>query len=296
MQKISASPVAELRPMVIAIVGPTAIGKSGFAVSIAKKIDGEIISADSRQVYKGMDIGTGKITKKEMRGVPHHMLDIANPKNRINVSQYVKLASKIIKDIHKRNKIPIVCGGTGFYIHELLFPSNLPEVPANKKLRTKLSKLSVEKLFLMLKKKDLRRAKEIDPKNKVRLIRALEIVDALGKVPKRKPLSSPYDVLTIELDAPIDFIKKKIHLRLQKRIKLGLINEGRKLLKTGLTHKEMQSFGLEYKWLSLFLQNKPARLNSISHSGGITKKEFEMGLENEIVQYARRQKTWFKKY
>ncbi len=269
---------------VIAIVGPTAIGKSNFAVSVAKKIGGEIISADSRQVYKGMDIGTGKITKKEMRGVPHYMLDIANPKRRINVADFTKLAHKIILNIHDRGKVPIVCGGTGFYVQELLFPSNLPEVPANKKLRAKLSKLSAEKLFSMLKKKDLRRAKEIDPKNKVRLIRALEIIGVLGKVPKRKSVSSPYDVLIIELDAPIDFIKKKIHLRLQKRIKLGLINEGRKLLKTGLTHKEMESFGLEYKWLSLLLQNK------------ITKKEFETGLENEIIQYARRQKTWFKKY
>lgn len=269
--------------MVIAIVGPTALGKSDFAVSIAKKIGGEIISADSRQVYRGLDIGTGKITKKEMRGVPHYMLDVANPKRRITVADFTKLAHKIILNIHERGKIPIVCGGTGFYIEELLFPSNLPEVPANKKFRAKFSKLSAEKLFSILKKKDLRRAKEIDPKNKVRLIRALEIIDALGKVPKRKFTDSPYEVITIELNAPIDFIKKKIHLRLQKRIKLGLMNEGRKLLRAGLTHKELQSFGLEYKWLSLLLQNR------------ITKKEFEIGLENDIVQYAKRQKTWFKK-
>ncbi len=189
----------------------------------------------------------------------------------------------IILNIHKRGKIPIVCGGTGFYVEELLFPSNLPDVPANKKLRVKLTKLSVEKLFLMLKKKDARRAKEIDPKNKVRIIRALEIVDAIGKVPKRKSVKSPYDVLAIELDAPIDFIRQKIHSRLHKRIKQGLILEGKKLHKNGLSWKEMESFGLEYKWLSLLLQKK------------ITKLQFEIGLENEIVQYARRQKVWFKK-
>ncbi len=269
---------------VIAIVGPTALGKSDLAVRIAKKIGGEVISADSRQVYRGMDVGTGKITKKEMRGVPHYMLDIANPKRRITVADYTKLAHQIILNIHKRGKIPIVCGGTGFYVQELLFPSGLPEVPENKKLRIKLSKLSAEKLFEMLKKKDARRAKEIDSKNKVRVIRALEIIDAIGKVPKRKTTKSPYDVLTIELDAPIEFIREKVNLRLQKRIRQGLVNEGKKLHKNGLSWQEMESFGLEYKWLSLLLKKK------------ITKKEFELGLENEIVQYARRQKTWFKKY
>ncbi len=269
---------------VIAVVGPTAIGKSNLAVKIAKKIKGEIISADSRQVYKGMNIGTGKITKKEMRGVKHHMLDIASPKKRVTVEEYKTLATQAIEDIHSRNHIPIVCGGTGFYIEELLFPSSLPNVPANKVLRKKLSKYSAEKLFLMLKKKDSVRAKSIDPKNKVRLIRALEIIESLGKVPKRVKRENPYNIVFIKLDAPNEFLKKKIHIRLLKRMKQGLVSEGRKLIKSGLTHKEMQSFGLEYKWLSLLIQNK------------INKNEFVLGLEKDIYQYARRQKTWFKKY
>jgi tRNA dimethylallyltransferase len=266
---------------VIAIVGPTAIGKSSLAVYIAKKIKGEVISADSRQVYKGMDIGTGKITKKEMGEIAHHMLNISSPKKRISVQEYIKQASPIIESISKRGHVPIVCGGTGFYVEELLFPSSLAPVSANKKLRQKLSKLSAEKLFSMLKKKDPRRAKNIDMKNKVRLIRALEIIEAIGKVPKRIMRKNPSKVLMIELDAPLDFIRKKVHIRLQKRIKQGLINEGKKLLKTGLSFKEMESFGLEYKWLALLLQNK------------INKKEFEIGLEKDIVKYVRRQKTWF---
>jgi len=268
---------------VIAIVGPTALGKSDLAVSLAKKINGEIISADSRQVYKGMDIGTGKITPKEMRGIPHYMLDIAYPERRINVVDYTKLAKQIILDINHRGRIPIMCGGTGFYIEELLFPSGLPEVKANNKLRNKLSKLSTERLFLMLKKADVRRAKEIDPKNKVRIIRALEIIESLGKVPARKKVVSPFNVKFIELDAPIDFIQKKIRQRLNKRMKAGLVTEGKRLLRSGLSHKEMQSFGLEYIWLSLLLEKR------------ISKKEFMTGLENDIAQYARRQKTWFKK-
>jgi len=268
---------------VIAIVGPTALGKSDLAVSLAKKINGEIISADSRQVYKSMDIGTGKITNREMHKVPHYMLDIAYPKRRINVADYTKLARQIILDIHNRKKIPIVCGGTGFYIEELLFPSGLPEVRANNKLREKLSKLSTEKLFLMLQKTDARRAKEIDPKNKVRIIRALEIIESLGKVPARKKVVSPFDVRFIELDAPIDFIQKRIKQRLNKRIKAGLMSEGKKLLRSGLSHKQMESFGLEYNWLSLLLAKR------------ISRKEFTTGLENDIAQYARRQKTWFRK-
>ncbi|MFZ3020347.1 MAG: tRNA (adenosine(37)-N6)-dimethylallyltransferase MiaA [Minisyncoccia bacterium] len=269
---------------VIAIVGPTALGKSNLAVLVAKKIGGEVVSADSRQVYKGLNIGTGKITKKEMLGVPHHMLDIANPKKRISVVEFTRLATKKISEISRRGNVPIICGGTGFYIDELLFPSNIPEVKANKKLRAKLAKVSVEKLFLRLKKMDNRRSKEIDPKNKVRIIRALEIIDALGKVPKRTQGKSPYDVLVIELDAPLDFIRSNIKKRLVKRMSQGLLAEGKKLIKSGLSYKQLEAFGLEYKWLAKFLQKQ------------ITKKTFINGLENDIYQYARRQRTWFKKH
>lgn len=269
---------------VIAVVGPTALGKSDFAVWLARKINGEIISADSRQVYKGLDIGTGKITKKEMRGIPHHMLDIASPKKRISVLSYMIVARKIISDIYARGKIPIVCGGTGFYIEELLFPYSLPNVPADKKFRAKLAKHSAETLFKILKNRDPRRAKEIDSKNKVRLIRALEIIESLGKVPRRKKSESPYDVYFIKIDAPISVIRKRVRVRLLKRIRDGLINEGKKLHKDGLSFKQMSAFGLEYKWLALLLQNK------------VNKKEFLEGLERDIVKYARRQKTWFKRH
>ncbi len=267
---------------VIAIIGPTAIGKSDYAVKLARKIGGEIISADSRQVYRGLNIGTGKIFKSEMQNVPHHMLDIASPKKRISVVRYTEQARKIISEIHSRGKIPIVCGGTGFYVEELLFPSSLPNVKANPKLRLKLATKTTTELFKMLNKKDPRRAREIDPKNKVRLIRALEIAEKLGHVPERPARRHPYDVSIILLDAPLDTIRKKVHARLLKRIKQGLIAEGKRLRKNGLSYKGMQNFGLEYKWLALLLQNK------------ISKDEFVAGLEKDIVAYARRQKTFFR--
>lgn len=272
-----------MKTPVIAIIGPTALGKSDLAVFIAKKTNGEIVSADSRQVYKGMNIGTGKITPREARDIPHHMLDTANPLKRISVAQYVAQACRAIDSIARRGHIPVVCGGTGFYVEELLFPSTLPPVKTNKKLRRELSKLSAGRLFKMLEKKDPDRASNIDSKNKVRLIRALEIVYVLGKVPKRQSLKSPYEILIIELDAPIDFIRKKIHARLLKRIKSGLMAEVRRLHKNGLSFKAFASFGLEYKWGAKFLQKK------------ITRDEFLKGLEKDIAQFARRQKLWFKK-
>ena len=137
----------------IVILGQTSTGKSDFAVEIAKKVGGEIISADSRQVYKGMDLGTGKITKKEMQGVPHHLLDVANPKKVFSVSDYKLLADKKIKEILKRGKVPILCGGTGFYIDAVVNGTILPEVAPNAKLRAMLAKKSVVELFKMLHRK-----------------------------------------------------------------------------------------------------------------------------------------------
>ena len=175
-----------MKPKIIVVLGQTVTGKSDLAVKVAKKINGEIISADSRQVYKGLDIGTGKITQKEMKGVPHHLLDVANPKRRFTVAQYQKLTISAIAEIVRRDKTPIICGGTGFYIDAITKGVVFPEVPPNLKLRKQLNTKSAIALFEVLKKLDPVRAKNIDPKNKVRLIRAIEIAKSLGKVPKIK--------------------------------------------------------------------------------------------------------------
>ncbi len=269
-------------PKIIAIVGPTASGKSDLAVEVAKIFDGEVISADSRQVYKGLDIGTGKITKREMRGVPHHLLDVVSPKKVFNVSDFKHLGDMAIKDIQSRGKTPILCGGTGFYIDAVTQNILIPEVAPNEVLREKLYKLPADKVYTILLKLDPRRAKEIDPNNKVRVVRAIEIAKALGKVPVTvaKPL---YDTLYIGTHIDMEVLKDRIAKRLTKRIKMGMIDEAKNLHKKGISWKRMHQLGLEYRYLALYLQKK------------ISKEEMVTRLNFEILHYAKRQMTWFKR-
>lgn len=272
-----------MKSKILVIVGPTATGKSDLAVKLAKKMRGEIISADSRQVYKGLDIGTGKITKKEMAGVPHHLLDVADPKKQFSVVKYVELAEKAIASIIVNNKIPIIVGGTGFYIQSLIDGTVLPDVLPNPGLRKELSKKSADELITILKKIDPKRAKEIDPKNSRRIIRAIEIATALGKVPSIKKSPPKYDTLFIGLTLPTEELKKKIKLRLEKRLKDGMIKEAVELHKNGLSWRRMDELGLEYRYLALYLQKK------------ISLEELKKKLETEIWRYAKRQMTWFKR-
>ena len=270
-------------PDMFVIVGPTASGKSDYAVRLAKKVNGEIISADSRQVYKGLDIGSGKITKKETKGVPHYVLDVADPKKQFSVAQYVEHAHKALDTIIKKGKTPIVVGGTGFYIQGFVDGIILPEVPPNNSLRKKLGKKSAAQLYIQIKKLDPKRAQELDPKNSRRLIRAIEIATALGKVPKIKSNPLPYDVRFIGLKVPPEKLKEKIRVRLLKRLRNGMMEEVKHLHKKGLSWKRLEELGLEYRYLALYLQNKIAR------------KEMVEKLATEIWRYSRRQITWFKR-
>jgi len=265
----------------IVILGPTASGKSEMAVRIAKKFNGEIISADSRQVYKGMDIGTGKVTKKEMKGIPHYLLDVVSPKKRFTVVQYRKLALKAIDKIFKKGKIPILCGGTGFYIQAVVDGITIPEVVPNWKLRKKLEKKTAEELYKILKKLDPQRAKKIEKKNPRRLIRAIEIAIKIGSVPilKKKPL--PYPVLMIGIKKEKEELKKLIRKRLLKRLKKGMIKEVKKLHKKGVSWKRLEEFGLEYRFVSQYLQKK------------LNYNQMVNLLQKEIEHYAKRQMTWF---
>lgn len=270
------------KPKTIAIVGQTATGKSDLAVQIAKKFNGEVVSADSRQVYIGLDIGTGKITPEEMEGIAHHMLDIENPKNRFSVSEFKQRAEEAINDILSRGKMPIMCGGTGFYIQSIVDGLDSPEVPENTELRKELSELSVDELSEKLQQLDSSRHSEIDTKNKVRLIRAIEIATSLGSVPKQE--SNPkYNVLQIGISISDDELQKLIKERVEKRIKQGMIHEAEELHKNGLSFERMHELGLEYRYLAELLQNK------------ISLEEFKKTLNTKIWQYAKRQKTWFKR-
>ena len=274
----------ETKRKIIVILGPTASGKSTLGVKLAKKINGEIISADSRQVYKGMDIGSGKITKKEMRGVPHYCINIVSPKKIFTVVDFKKYADKAIEKIFAKNKTPIIVGGTGLYIQAIVDNIILPEVKPNWKLRKELEKKTTAEIFEMLKKLDQRRAKNIDAKNPRRLIRAIEIAKTLGKVPKLKPISRrDLDIAQFGIKLPDDVLKKNIEKRVKKMLKDGLVAETKKLKKNGLSWKRIYELGFEYKYPSLFLQNK------------INKKEMLAKMLTENWQYAKRQMTWFKR-
>lgn len=277
------SPSSGTVKKLIVILGPTSSGKSDLAVDIAKKYSGEVISADSRQVYRGLDIGSGKITKKEMQGIPHHLLDVASPKRVFEVTAYQKKANKALADIWSRDNIPVLCGGTGFYIQAVVDGTVFPKVPPNKKLRAELESMPLQELQKKLQKLDPRRYKEIDIQNPRRLVRAIEIATSLGKVPEPKQININFDLLIIGIETDTEKLYERIHHRLITRLKQGMVAEVRKLHEQGVSWKRMESLGLEYRYLARFLQKK------------INKTEMVEQLETEIRRYAKRQKTWFKR-
>ena len=272
----------------IVILGPTASGKTDLSVRLAKKYNGEIISADSRQVYKGMDIGSGKITKKEMAGIPHHLLDVASPRRKFTVAQYQKLSLKTIKSIQNKSKLPILVGGTGFYIQSVVDGIVIPEIKPDWKLRQKLELKPLPELVKQLAKLDPVRAGNIDQNNPRRVVRALEIAIKLGgPVPTTSLKKSPFDVLQIGVLKTKDELKNNIKKRLQKRLKNNaMINEVKKLHNPpagGLSWKRLEEFGLEYRFVAQYLQGK------------ITKEEMINKIQMESEHYAKRQMTWFKR-
>ncbi len=371
------------KPKVIVVLGQTATGKSDLAVELAKHFDGEVISADSRQVYRGMDLGSGKITKGEMQGVPHHLLDVASPQETFTVADFQKLGKEAIEDILTRGKVPIVCGGTGFYIDALVYEMDFPAVPPNEELRKELGEKSLEELqeiyfslvresqkkslqnwwkekFFQVKnslkkvldsrfrgndkgvygngkgiyendkeksendKRENRNNEEksgnderkseddkkyqrsprrsahapllamtnnidhsaprndIDLQNPVRLIRAIEIIQTLGYLPKVKK-KHPYDVLFIGLTLPKEKLDKRIYERIVKRLDQGMLDEAKKLLQEGVNHERLQALGLEYRYMSKYLL------------GELSYEEMIDELFRATKRFARRQRTWFKR-
>jgi tRNA dimethylallyltransferase len=305
-----------IKKKIIFITGPTTSGKSDLAIYLAKKFNGEIINADSRQVYKYLDIGSGKISKKEMKEVAHHLLSIAHPKRNYSLGKFLKDADRAIKKIFKKGKVPIFCGGTILYLKAIKEGWVLPKVKPNYKLRKKLEKKTNEELYKEIKKLDPRRAKNLDLKNKIRLIRALEIIYTLGKVPKIKK-EPKYEVLIIAPKIEKEKLFKKIKRRLIKRVP-GIIREIKKLRKINLSYKRIISFGLEYKWFGLYVQYakdnlpglKPNKLpeyqpdisgkhpgnKSGSHPGNINLYEFVLNnCYKDILRFAKRQIRELKK-
>ena len=271
-------------PKTIVILGPTASGKSDLAIEIARQYNGEIISVDSRQVYRGMDIGSGKVTKAEQRLAKHHLLDVVDPNTDYNVTDFLRDAKQAEANIRQAGKVPIFCGGTGFWMQAYMESQSFPGVKPNPELREKLSRYSLEELFAMVKEKDPERAKTIDKKNPLRLIRALEIIEVLGKVPPAnhvKIKNENYTILTLNPDKKK--LEIKIRHRLKERFKAGMVQEIERLQKNGVNWKRLEAFGLEYKYIALFLQKKQKR------------NDMEVELLRESLRYAKRQLTWLKR-
>jgi tRNA dimethylallyltransferase len=273
------------KPNLIVVCGPTATGKTDLAIKIAKEKNGEVISTDSRQIYRGLDIGTAKVTAQEAQGITHHMIDVADPSIPYSAAQYKEEAQGIIENIHARGKTPILCGGTGMYINAVIYDQAFPNVPPNKKLRDELEKLNLEELQNRLKKIEPRRYSEIDTKNPVRLIRAIEIASELGAVPKTDMQKPIYDIEWHYLDLPDEQLKKRIHARNKIRIKNGLIEEVEGLQNRGLSWERLHDLGLEYRYVSQFLQGKIQ-----------SKEKLVDMLDTKTWQFAKRQRTWFKKH
>ena len=279
---------------ILCIAGPTASGKSSRAVEEALARGGEVISVDSRQVYRGLDIGTEKITAEEMRGVPHHLINIREPQEKYSAGDFVTDAARLIEEISARGKLPILAGGTHFYFNALLsgLPMGVNENPA---LRAELEKLSTEELYARVRLSDARRAAELDPKNRRRLIRALEITASLGSVPPlfgKVELSqelgefnfpkSPYDVEWIVIDPSREELRGRIDARLADALKRGLVDEVRRV-REKVGDARLNELGLEYKIVGEFLR------------GERTEASLLPALSAKLWQYARRQKAWLRK-
>jgi len=262
------------------ILGPTASGKSDLAIKIAELFNGEIVSADSRQIYKEMNIGTAKPSKGNIR---YHLLDIIEPDKRFSAAQYKELACNAIKDIQNRNKLPVLCGGTGLYISSIIEDWQFPKVPPQEKLRKELEKKSVEQLFKIYQKLDIKGAKSIDKKNKRRLIRAIEVCKANNKPfwQQRKSGKSLFNTLLIGIKLPKEQLRERIAKRTKKMIKMGLETEVKTLKDKYGWIPSLQTIGYQ-EWKEYF-------------SDKLNKKEVQNLIELHTIQYSKRQMTWFKK-
>ena len=267
----------------IVILGPTASGKTHRAVSLARAIDGEIISADSRQVYSGMDIGTGKDID-EYGDVPYHLIDICPAGYKYNLYEYLRDFDHVFADIKKRGKNAILCGGTGLYIESVLNGLKLPEVPENKELRDELSAYSLEKLTKMLAAmKSMHNTTDVD--NKKRAIRAIEIQTYYNAHPQAAAAAQPHpisDALIIGIDIDREVRRQRISHRLDARLLAGMVNEIQELIRLGVKPEDLSYYGLEYKFVTAYV------------TGKISKEEMHDMLEIAIHQFAKRQMTWFR--
>ena len=274
---------------IIIIAGPTASGKSALAIKLAKKLNTEIISADSMQIYKDMNIGTAKITEKEMEGIKHHLLDVVNPNEEYSVSDYADAAKKIIDRLHSENKIPIICGGTGLYIDSLLYPLSLgaKDDAVREKLQKECDEYGPSYMHQKLEKIDKAEADKVHENNVKRVLRALEIFELTGKTKSEQEDRNKdliYDTLLICLNPNRDELYHRINVRVDKMFKDGLEKEVRNLLNAGYTFDMQSMQAIGYKEFKDYFDGK------------ITKEFLMDEIKKGTRHYAKRQLTWFKRY
>ena len=279
------------KPLII-LTGPTAVGKTALSIRLAKAVNGEIISADSMQVYRRMDIGSAKIMPEEMDGVPHHLINILEPWEEFNVVVFQQRAKAAIKEIYKRNRVPLMVGGTGFYIQALLYDIDFKENEEGNQIRNELEALAQEKgsgyLHEMLRQVDRKSARAIHANNQKRVIRALEYyrqtgekISAHNEAERQK--ESPYQFLYYVLNTDRSLLYQRIDQRVDKMVKDGLVEEVRKLKELGCTRSMVSMQGLGYKEILDYLD------------GACSLEEAIYILKRDTRHFAKRQLTWFRR-
>lgn len=281
-----------MKKTLVVLTGPTAVGKTKLSISLAKALNGEIISADSMQVYKYMDIGSAKITEKEMDGVPHHLIDVLSPFEEFHIVRFQELAKKAMEDIYSRGRIPVFVGGTGFYIQAITKDIDFTESEEDKQYREELSRLAAEKgnefLHEMLREVDKKSAEEIHANNVKRVIRALEFYKENGfpisqHNEEQKQNETPYNLAYFVLNAPRDLLYERIDRRVDEMMKNGLVKEVQKLKDMGCRREMTSMQGLGYKEILSFLD------------GEIPLDEAVRILKRDTRHFAKRQLTWFRR-
>ena len=263
----------------IVIAGTNASGKSGLGVELASRYGGEVVSADSRQVFRGLDLGSGKITPQEMRGVPHHLIDVCQPGDFFSMADFQRLAYAAIDGIQARGKLPFRVGGTGLYVDAVAEGYELSDRAPDLALRAELETHTTPELYQMLQEK--LPGTEIDPRNRNRVMRALERLAADDYHPgKRQPR---YEVLKLGVSWDRETLKQRIDERLERRLRDGMVQEVQGLLDAGVSREFLMKLGLEYRYLTRYLD------------GELTYEQMVLELGNAIKKFAKRQVTWFKK-
>lgn len=266
-------------PKMIVVEGTTASGKSDFGVELALRYGGEVISADSRQVFRGLDLGSGKITPEETKGVPHHLIDVCDAGSFFSMADFQKLAYEAIDDVVERGKLPFLVGGTGLYVAAVADGYVMSDRMPDLAYRAELEKLTTEELYVMLR--SIVPDTDVDPRNRNRVMRLLEkIHDGDDVVPSKQ---ARYETLRLGVTWDRAVVRQRIDERLDRRIELGMIEEVKGLLDAGVSEEYMIKLGLEYKFITQYLR------------GDYTLEEMKGLLATAIKQFAKRQMIWFRR-